>query len=167
MEGASKFHQNLKGVHGRKKFKSPCFRRIPDQETNQVFPMRRRSASPSTAMFSDGRIKAATNKTKHSCLLAGRCRSERSIFCVTSVSHSTATNVMFQFTGWRVNCHRSMLNFAYSCLDHYREQLLTKTGAYEIAKQDSWIPYFGNFYFSRLSMLSPQNLIDCVYFCKK
>ena len=66
------------------------------------------------------------NKTKYSCLLEGHCRSERCIFCWTSVSYSAATNAMFQCTGWRVNCHQLMLNSAYSCLDHYRDQLLTR-----------------------------------------
>ena len=144
MDGVRRFHQTFKGVHGTKKFKSPCVRRIPDRERNHVFPARRSCANPSTAMFSDGRIKATTNKTKQS--IPVFWRGAVSLNVAFSVGHQCLTvplqNVMFQFTGWRVNCHRLMLNFAYSCLDHYREQLLTTVGAYEFAKQDSWIAFF-------------------------
>jgi hypothetical protein len=120
-------------------------------------------------MFSDGRIKAATNKTKQSTPVFWRGADGLNVAFAVGRQCLTVRlqNVMFQLTGWRVNCHRLMLNFAYSCLDHYREQLLTEVGSYEIAKQDGWIAYFGIFLLFKAFDVSPQNLIDCVYFSKK
>jgi len=158
VEGVRRFQQTFKDDYDTKQFNSPWVRPIPDRESNQVFPIRRRRTKPSTAIFSDRHYQQ--NKiflssrgplsvwTLHFLLniSVSQCRHE----CDVSVH--------------RMTCELPPVN-AELCL--FVSKSLLRTDAYEIAKQDSWIAYFWKYWLVKAFDISPQNLNDCVYLCKK